>query len=337
VRKIISNYKENSMSLEKMFDKIKDSLEKSKEKSQTKDFGNTYWFKDGRTVIRILPKHKEQGLIYTEGKRHYNLGPNQRWSEICPASFPNLEEACPICEKEQELLATGEKADKEAAKKYHASKKFWFPGIVRGEEDKGVLSLECAETLWRGIVNCLYIAEDDDEVDMDAGPYVKFPNGQIIFDFTNLKKGRDFVVTRSKGEGQRTEYSVAMKEVNKKAGPLEAVKEWMSAVVNLDEYIPSICRNYEELKHLLEGETPVEEVSSDEDNTEDFDLWDKEEDTGETTELNEDDFELDEDGNIVPKKKKRGRPPKAKTDSAEITASIKNRLEKQRGRKRSSD
>lgn len=294
-----------------MYDKIRKKLQEARE-NREKSWTNFKWLGDKETV-RILPKARGQRDVYFEGGRHFNIG-DKNATRLCPSSVyasMDEEQACPLCEASSELLKSPHAEDKTTGKDMRVTPRFFFNAVIRGEEEKGVQFLEAPKTVWEQIVNCYFVLDEDEEVDMESGPYVQLDDGSTIFNFTDPLKGRDFVITKNK-VGRRTTYDVQMKPANRKLGTTSQMKEWLASMESLDEVVPNACPSYDELRKLIYGDEEVEEpeeeleVESDT-NEEEVEEQELEEEAEEVEtdldELGEDDLEFDEEtGEIVPKK-----------------------------------
>ena len=305
-----------------IYDKIRKKLQEASERRQ-QAFSNFKWLTDEKTVVRVLPKNKNQNNIFFEGARHFGLGETGKQNRLCPkAVYACLDEEaeCPICEESERLLASSNTDDKAIGKELKASRRYFFNVIVRGEEEKGVQILEVAETVWEQIVGYFFImddstAENDEaaqEIDLTSGPYKQLDDGTIVFNFVDPIQGRDFIIER-KSQGKRTTYDVKMKPQARKLGTTEQMKEWMTQVVNLDEYVPNACDSADSLKTLLYGEEEPEEVTTNESEEtesgwewESSVPWDEDdekvvsEEESEDT-LDEENLELDDNGEVVVK------------------------------------
>lgn len=330
-----------------MYDRMRKKLKEESEKRE-QAWTNFKWLGD-KEIVRIMPKPKGQNDIYFEGGRHFGIGGTNQ-SRLCPKliySTLDEEQSCPICEAAEQLLKSDNAAKKEMGRDMKPARRFFFNAIVRAEEDKGVQLLEVPLTVWEQIVACFFISEEDEEIDTDTGPYIELDDGSVIFNFTDIKQGRDFIITRNKS-GKRVTYNVQMKPAGRKLGTTTQMKEWLSSIEVLDKTLPDACPSYDELKTLLYGddEDKEEEVDIDElDGLEAPDVDDLEEepedeeetpeeesddDEEESEDLDEDDFDLDENGEIVIKPKKQTKKTTSKAAS-NLDSKMRQRL---RGKKK---
>ena len=321
-----------------MYDRIKQKLQESTER---KNWTSFRWLGDKETV-RIMPKPKGQRDIFLEGGRHFSIGDSKQ-NRLCPAAvYASLDEeqACPVCEAANELLNSSSSDDKAMGKELKPARRFFFNAVVRTEEEKGVQILEVPETVWNQIVSCYFISEGDEaDIDIESGPYLKLEDGTIIFNFTDLNKGRDFLITREK-TGKRTTYTTQMKPTGRKLGTPAQAKEWISSMGNLDEVIPNACPSYSELETLLFGgskekeeDEPEEELELEEEELglEEENEPEEENESEEELELEEGDLELDENGEIVVKPKKVAKKTTKPSSVSNLDQKMRERL---RGKKK---
>lgn len=151
---------------------------------------------EGKTVLRVLPPRKGQNTAIVKFWQHSVNVPGQPTGALVVCPQKAGVDACPICEKYEELMAEGTEESKKAAKQY-APKLKGVMNVVRragnGQPEEGPLVWIVGQGILRDL-NELMTTNDPDIS----------PRGN----FAHPTQGFDIVITR-KGKGQfDTKYTV---------------------------------------------------------------------------------------------------------------------------------
>lgn len=135
---------------------------------------------EGKTTVRIVPLKGNPDNPFVELYFHY-LG-NKTY--LSPLTNGNRD---PIAEFADEIASGGNKEDWAQARPFRPKPRTLVPVIVRGEEDKGVRFWSFGKTVFKQLLE--FIADPD------------------IGDITDIKNGRDLVVTYVPQEKSDTNFA----------------------------------------------------------------------------------------------------------------------------------
>ena len=186
--------------------------------------------KEGKTVIRIVPRKEDRSNPFIELYFHY-LGNK---THLSPLSYGNRD---PIAEFADALRSDQSRDPKERyaeAKPFMPKLRTYIPVIVRGEEDKGVRFFSFGQTVAKEIISYM--------LDADYG------------DITDPKTGRDIVVEYIPKEKSDTNFAKTSIKVKPAQTPLspdpELVEKWLTEQPDIRELYTE--PSYNELKVVLE-------------------------------------------------------------------------------------
>lgn len=186
--------------------------------------------KEGKTVIRIVPRKEDPSNPFIELYFHY-LGNK---THLSPLSYGNRD---PIAEFADALKSDQSRDPKERyaeAKPFMPKLRTYIPVIVRGEEDKGVRYFSFGQTVAKEIISYM--------LDSDYG------------DITDPKNGRDIVVEYIPKEKSDTNFAKTSIKVKPAQTPLSTdatlVEKWLNEQPDLRELYTE--PTYNELKVILE-------------------------------------------------------------------------------------
>lgn len=217
------------------------------------------WPVYGKMTLRVLPKHPDQKFPYFVGARHFNL-PGSKWPEWCPAiCTSHLDEQlpCPIDEFAADLSKSSSKEDKDLAKSLRATPRYYFNVVIRKivhEDGKKEIPeqtpviIEVPETVWSEMVGFFYLNSD---VNLESAEGQV--DGDEILDYTDAYDGRDIILVKSHGKGNRVEYRTSLAVNPTPLGTDDEINSFLEGQKNLDEFIPSLCKSYEDLRVALLG------------------------------------------------------------------------------------
>lgn len=209
--------------------KLKERLAKQREelKSRGGDF-RTFLIKEGTTRFRLLPAGEEkdwaiEAVVFYLGK---DLG-----FVISPATF---NEKCAIMKAHKQLSDSKKEADRETAKTFRPTKRFYAPAIryldIKGKEidkENGVKLLTITGGTYQELIN-LYLDADE------AG------------DFTDKVDGYDIKFGRTGKTKTDTEYTTLA------CKPTPLSKLYAKKVYDPAAMIREIMPTYEETKTMVE-------------------------------------------------------------------------------------
>lgn len=160
----------------------------------------------GEHQIRIVPYIHNRENPFIELYFHYNLG---KKSTLSPVSFGRPD---PIVEFAEKLKQTGDKENWIAGRKLEPKMRTYVPVLVRGQEKEGVKFWGFGKQLYQELLS--FIADPD------------------YGDITDLKEGRDIVVTVKSAEEAGKSYAETTIRIKPKQTPatespevLEKIKE----------------------------------------------------------------------------------------------------------------
>ena len=189
----------------------------------------------GKKRFRILPP--TPGKSPFEEAHFHEIQVDGQWRKVyCP--HKNDGEACPFCEAERELMATGKKEDAEIAKAYRSRKFYVVKGIDRMKPDEGV-------KFWRFKHN--YKAEGIiDKI---------IPLFEEEGDITDPKAGRDLLISMGKDDKGYTKITSILVKDKEPLGEPNQVKEWMEDELTWRDVYSK--KPYDYMEILLAGKTPT--------------------------------------------------------------------------------
>jgi hypothetical protein len=147
----------------------------------------------GEHQIRIVPYVHNTENPFLELYFHYNLG---KKSTLSPISFGRPD---PIVEFAEKLKQTGDKEDWIAGRKLEPKMRTYVPVLVRGQEKEGVKFWGFGKQVYESILG--FIADPD------------------YGDITDLKEGRDVVVTVKSAEEAGRNYAETTIRIKPKQTP----------------------------------------------------------------------------------------------------------------------
>lgn len=181
----------------------------------------------GEHQIRIVPYAHNRENPFIELYFHYNLG---KKSLLSPASFGRPD---PVVEFAEKLKQTGSKEDWIMGRKLEPKMRTYVPVLVRGVENEGVKFWGFGKQLYQELLS--FIADPD------------------YGDITDLKEGRDIVVTVKSAEEAGKSYAETTIRIKPKQTPatdnpsvIEKIKEQAS----ITELYPE--PSYEDLRTQLQ-------------------------------------------------------------------------------------
>ena len=220
---------------------------KSEKVYDLKNYFNTYikeGVKSAVKEIRILPsKNGSSPFVEVHG---HKVQVDGEWKTFaCLRHEKN--EPCPFCEAREALLATGNEADKELAKKYTAKKMYVVKVIDRASEDEGV-------KFWR--FNHDYRKEGI--FDKIHGVLTSLKTNR---DVTNPESGRDLALTINRNQnGVPVVSAVVALDSTPLSEDSEKSKVWLSDERTWEDVYS--VKSYDYLEIIVKGGLPI---------------WDKEE------------------------------------------------------------
>jgi hypothetical protein len=182
---------------------------------------------EGKTTVRIVPLKDNPSNPFIELYFHY-LG-NKTY--LSPISNGNRD---PIAEFADEIASGGTKEDYAQARPFRPKPRTLVPVIVRGEEDKGVRFWSFGKTVFKQLL--------------------EFISDEEIGDITDIKNGRDLVVTYVPQEKSDTSFAKTTVMYKPSQTPLSTdvalAKKFLSEQPNVNEIYTE--PTYAELKLALE-------------------------------------------------------------------------------------
>lgn len=161
----------------------------------------------GEHQIRIVPYAHNRENPFLELYFHYNLG--NKKSTLSPVSFGRPD---PIAEFANKLKQSGDKEEWLMSRKLEPKMRTYVPVLVRGQENEGVKFWGFGKKVYQELL--AFIADPD------------------YGDITDLKEGRDVVVTVKSAEESGTNYAETTIRIKPKQTPatenpsvIEKIKE----------------------------------------------------------------------------------------------------------------
>lgn len=204
----------------------------SKESEASRGTSILMKLKPGKTTVRAIPPKQGEKLMKVAYVHYVDIPGVGRKSFNCPRQM--AKQRCPVCDMENKLIATGNDADYNKAKKLHAKRRLYMNVIVRGREEDGIKVLPFGTMIEDQLIE---IRRDEE----DGG------------NFSHPIKGFDLKISR-KGEGQNdTEYKVSktgdVKPLHEEAAQMN---EWIGNQPSLDRFLRVLPLN--KIEALLRGE-----------------------------------------------------------------------------------
>ena len=176
-------------------------------------------------AIRIISFPDNDGNPFKERYFYYNIGNNP--GLLSPYQFGKPD---PIQELINKLRDEGSKESYELAKKLYPKMRSYAAVIVRGEESEGVRLWAFGKQVYQNLLNVM--------LDPDYG------------DITDIKEGHDIKVFCSKAPGMKwATTEVRPRPKSTPLGTADNVKEWSSAIPNLDDMYQ--LESYEKLENII--------------------------------------------------------------------------------------
>lgn len=228
--------------------------------------------KEGKNMIRIMPRPSADGDFWLKTGQHYNVGPDRKIL-MCPLAS-GVADDCYLCDLSEKLRA-GDDADAEEGKDLRVRIQ-WLMNIVDlREPERGIQQWFAPQTAMQGVFT--YV--DDEE----------FNDGNI----DDPENGYDMRVTKT-GEGLNTEYDV---RARKNASAFEH-DELLDDIPELDDFLTFSSTEQMELAYqgfTEEGDDTTEEEPADDEAQEDPAGYEDEEEDEEEAEASEDDDEEEDE------------------------------------------
>jgi hypothetical protein len=204
------------------------------------NYFNTYIddkVKSATKTVRILPT-QDGTSPFTELYAH-SVQVDGKWSKI-PCLKHEKGEACPFCEANDALRATGKDSDKELAKKYNAKLFYVVKVIDRDNEHLGVKFWRFAHD-WR----------KEGILDKIQGVLLA-----IKKDVTNPETGRDLSITINRNQlGKPTVSSISHLDPSVLSEDSEISTEWLNDARTWEDVYA--IKSYEYMEIVVKGGIPV--------------------------------------------------------------------------------
>lgn len=193
-------------------------------------FASGYTAKQGKNIVRFLPPLKGRKPMKAWHKHFFSAGGDTK-AIVCAKFQSN--QPCPLCDKGQQLRASGNRADAEAAKAYQPRSSMYVNVVDMQEPEKGVQVWKMSPGLFKDIMAAIEMA--------DVGSV-----------FADPVKGYNIVFKRT-GEKMNTKYTGHT--VAREASTLPNAEELITSQVDLEtvEQLPSD----EDQDKAMEGEFEV--------------------------------------------------------------------------------
>lgn len=209
----------NSTGMVKFGGITKEAAQKSRKQAKSGK-ANFFKFKDGTNTVRFLPPPVGADVPWVITHQHYLrnwAGGKKALIFNCPMKAN--EGACPACEREEALLATGNTADKRKADDFRPRPRVFANLIDRKDEETGVQIASFGTMILEQLVELI---EDEESY------------GQ---DFTHPFEGDDLAIKRGEDQG-RTTYKVNIRvgDNDRLAVTEEQMVKWIDTAPNLNRY-----------------------------------------------------------------------------------------------------
>lgn len=193
--------------------------------------------KSGQNVLRFLPPPEGKNSPFVVSYQHWITLPDGSRSNLNCARMIS-KQRCPVCEKMDDLLRSGNEVDFKAASEFKPKLRVFANIIDREDEAKGVQVFGFGKSVLDQLVSI--------RKDTRAGG-----------DFTDIDDGFDIILTK-KGEGMKTEYTcLASRESSMLSEDGDLTNLWLDNQYDLDVYKRVLP--FEEAYAKLTGETVMSE------------------------------------------------------------------------------
>lgn len=199
--------------------------------------GDFVAFKEGSTVIRVLPPRAGEKTPFYSVEQHYINVPGSAQSVrfACPRKM--AKRPCKACNQAEKLRNNGNPVDADMAKEFWPRRRTFVNVIDRATPEKGPRIAALPKTVYEALINL--------RQDRAAGG-----------NFSDPYEGFDIVVRR-KGTGKfDTEYTVsAAREASPLAADEQQMADWIDAQHNLKVLVQ--VPTDEEINQMLSGGKPA--------------------------------------------------------------------------------
>lgn len=199
------------------------------------------WFnpKDGLNIIRILPGKHGGNSFYAEAKVHWIKVNGKNRKIVCRETAGH--DDCPICKISRKLYEEGER---DKAREYRASTRYYFNVIDRNKPDEGPMVYNCGVTVFNQVLSII--------LDPDYG------------DITDPEKGFDLKLTKTRKGGMNVDYNL---NARREPSPI-GVDGWKENMVDLQIFTK--VKSVQEILDILKGKPQeIEETNDDDDDQDD--------------------------------------------------------------------
>lgn len=207
----------------------------SGEKTETPKIKEIVWKpKLGKNVVRLVLK-EDQDLPYFLVK-FYDFGKLAQYPVLSPNSFGGLTD--PIQQECYELRKTKKQESIDIANQFRTEQKFYFPVIVRGEEEKGVQMWDVPNNKKEQVLDLFTSGDYGDIADFSQGYDLTITCNESIIPNTNpLRKYPEII-------------SVIPKPKPSVLGTDDEIEQWTSNIPDVYSYYTK--KTNEELEKLFE-------------------------------------------------------------------------------------
>jgi hypothetical protein len=181
---------------------------------------NFFKFKEGSNLVRFMPGPEGSSVPWVVTHQHFLKG----WAGGKRALVFNCpiragEGACPACQKEEVLLATGNPIDKKKSEDFRPRARVYANIIDRKDPETGVQVAAFGSQILEQLVELI----DDEEV--------------YGADFTHPFEGDDLAIKRTEEKGTTT-YKVNIRtgDNDRLAETEEQMVKWITTAANLNRY-----------------------------------------------------------------------------------------------------
>lgn len=199
----------------------------NKLQSSTTRTSNLWRPEPGKNQIRLVPYQYDKSNPFMEMYFHYNIG---KRNYLSPQTYGDAD---PVLEFAEKLRNTGSSDDFKLAKQLTPKMRVYVPVIVRGKESEGVKYWGFGKQVYQELLQ--FIADPD------------------YGDITDVKSGRDIVVSFTPGDGPGN-YAKTSILVKPNVTPATEDANVADAIVNgqVDLFDIYKKRSYDEMKNILE-------------------------------------------------------------------------------------
>jgi len=191
--------------------------------------GQFYQFKDGRSIIRVLPGVHGQKAIVPFWKHFVGAAEGGKaWGGPCPNKM--VKKACPVCQAATKL-SRGTDADRKLSKDITARQRYIANLVDRANPDLGPQMAEFGPQIYNAIKD-LIRTTGDNPTDPGEG-------------------GFDLIVEKT-GSGMSTEYKVVAQRKNSPLHPdARQMNEWLTDAADLSSFV--VIQEEHEISNRLGG------------------------------------------------------------------------------------